>query len=447
MKYIKALLLCILACMLAMPALAQADTVTLPANLQIIREDAFKNTTSLDRVVIPEGALQIESSAFAYSSVAEVVLPESLEFIAANAFSGCSGLQLIVVRDSYAHWWCQRYSMPYQIAGEQDENPDVDIPDNIDPDDYFVEIKFSNVFQPTEWNYKASQKFAEMVTERTNGHIAITYYGQNELDCYWDSVTNAANGRLWIGLEDPSMFADYVGDCAALIGPMLYHSDDEYNHVMDSDLVDDIKARLAEENLHILDTHYTFGFRSVYTNRVITKPADLKGVKLRATSSPLFAKTVECLGATPVPMSFTECIASIPIGLIEGFEGSITTLRGAGSPYELVKKAAMTRHLINSRWLFMPEDLYQSIPKKWRDILDECAVECGIWEQQMVAQDEAAMIDVLKAYGVTFNDVDLDAFTDASAPVHEWIAEEYGADPTLSGKIMQMVRDYRRNNP
>ena len=28
------------------------------------------------------------------------------------------------------------------------------------PDDFYLEIKFSNVFQPTEWNYKASQKLA-----------------------------------------------------------------------------------------------------------------------------------------------------------------------------------------------------------------------------------------------------------------------------------------------
>ena len=49
------------------------------------------------------------------------------------------------------------------------------------PDDYYLEIKFSNVFQPTEWNYKASQKLADMITERTEGHISVTYYGQNEL--------------------------------------------------------------------------------------------------------------------------------------------------------------------------------------------------------------------------------------------------------------------------
>ena len=33
-----------------------------------------------------------------------------------------------------------------------------------------------------------------MITERTEGHITVTYYGQNELDCYGDSVTPEAGG-------------------------------------------------------------------------------------------------------------------------------------------------------------------------------------------------------------------------------------------------------------
>jgi len=311
------------------------------------------------------------------------------------------------------------------------------------PDDYYLEIKFSNVFQPTEWNYKASEKLAQMITERTEGHISVTYYGQNELDCYADSVTQAVNGSLWMGLEEPSLFADYVGDCATLIGPMLYNSDAEYNYIMESDIVAEIKERLAEENIHVLDTHYSFGFRSVVTNRDIYTPADLAGVKLRATSSALFTKTVECLGAIPTPMSFTECLSAISSGVVEGFEGSTSTLAGAGAPYELVKKVALTNHLIATRWLFMPEDLYQSIPEKWRNIIDECAVECGKWEQEMCANDEATQIENLKGHGVTWNEVDLDAFTAACAPVYDWIVEEYGADPELKDKLVAMVQEFR----
>ena len=135
-----------------------------------------------------------------------------------------------------------------------------------DADDFHIDLTYSNVFNPAEWNYKAAELFAEAVTERTEGHITVTFHGLNELDCYADSLVHAYNGDNWIGLEEPSLFAEYVGDCAVLAGPMLFTNDDEYNFVMASDVMQDITDRLAEENIHLLDTHYSFGYRSVVTN-------------------------------------------------------------------------------------------------------------------------------------------------------------------------------------
>ena len=53
--------------------------------------------------------------------------------------------------------------------------------DEASADDYYITIKFSNVFQPAEWNYKASEYLADLVKEKTDGHIILEYYGQNEL--------------------------------------------------------------------------------------------------------------------------------------------------------------------------------------------------------------------------------------------------------------------------
>lgn len=316
----------------------------------------------------------------------------------------------------------------------------------VNPDDYYVEFKFSNVFQPTEWNYKASEKFADMVNEKSEGHIKVTYYGQNELDCYADSVNQAVNGAYWIGLEQPDLFADYVGDTAVLVGPMLYANNDEYNYIMDSDPVKDIIARLADENIHILDTHYSFGFRSVVTNIPdVTTPDDLKGVKLRATSSALYTKTVEALGATAVTMGFTECLSAITSGVVEGFEGSVSTIAGAGAPYELVKNVASTNHLIATRWLFMSESVWNEMPEKYQKLMTECAYECGMWEQTSCDEDEATQIEMLKANGVVWNDVDLDAFTASMMPVFDWIVETYeGVNPDLHQKLVDLIVEYRK---
>lgn len=313
-------------------------------------------------------------------------------------------------------------------------------------EDFHMDIKFSNVFQPTEWNYKASEKLAQMITEKTEGHVTVTYYGQNELDCYGDSVTRAVNGEIWMGLEEPSLFADYVGDAAMVIAPMLYSTNAEYNYVMDSKFVADLCDKLAEQGIHVLDTHYSFGFRSVVTNLDVTKPEDLNGHVLRATSSALFSKTLECLGATANPMSFTECLQAIQSGVVEGFEGSVSTLSGAGNPYELVKKVASTNHLIATRWLFISEEAWNQIPEKYQKIIEECAYECGMWEQTSCEDDEATQIEFLKSQGVTWNDVDLDAFGAAMVPVIDWIVDEYGSTYEAYDQLVALVAEYRAKN-
>ena len=40
-------------------------------------------------------------------------------------------------------------------------------------DEFKIEIKFSNVFQPEEMNGKASEMLAEMITEKTGGVVGI----------------------------------------------------------------------------------------------------------------------------------------------------------------------------------------------------------------------------------------------------------------------------------
>ena len=61
----------------------------------------------------------------------------------------------------------------------------------------------------------------------------------------------------------------------------------------------------------------------------------------------------------------------------------------------------------------------------------------------MCAEDEDTQKAMLAEQGVTWNEVDLDAFTAACAPVYDWMVEEYGADPELKDKLVKLVQDFR----
>ena len=51
---------------------ASATSLTLPASLQNIEEEAFFGNTSIDEVILPEGIKTIGERAFAESSIASI---------------------------------------------------------------------------------------------------------------------------------------------------------------------------------------------------------------------------------------------------------------------------------------------------------------------------------------------------------------------------------------
>lgn len=95
-----------------------ASTLSLPGELGIIEEEAFAGATSLDTVVVPEGTTQIQSRAFADSTLTKIQLPASIAFIAEDAFDGCTELVATVNRDSYAHQYCMDNGINYRLVEE-----------------------------------------------------------------------------------------------------------------------------------------------------------------------------------------------------------------------------------------------------------------------------------------------------------------------------------------
>lgn len=93
-------------------AFAEENIIFLPDGLQVIEEAAFSRTVSIQKVVVPEGTLEIESKAFAQSSIEEIDLPNSIEYIADDAFENCDNLWVDAPSDSYAFEWCTENGIP-----------------------------------------------------------------------------------------------------------------------------------------------------------------------------------------------------------------------------------------------------------------------------------------------------------------------------------------------
>ena len=81
---------------------AFADTLTLPAAIKTIEEEAFCGDSSLDEVVLPEGATTIGKRAFADSSLKRIDIPGTVTEIADDAFAGTTDLTIHAEAGTYA---------------------------------------------------------------------------------------------------------------------------------------------------------------------------------------------------------------------------------------------------------------------------------------------------------------------------------------------------------
>ena len=187
--------------------------------------------------------------------------------------------------------------------------------ENKPANDKKIVLKLSHVFSPDEQLYKSMELVAGRIKEKTNGRVEIQCYGQNQLACYKDGLEQVANGANFISVEDPSYLGDYVPDFKPLVGPMLYQSYDEYAKMIETPLVKDMVAKAEKKGIKVLALDYVFGFRNLITNKVITKPEDLKGMKLRTPGSKLFIDTINAMGATATSLPFSETLSGVSQGV------------------------------------------------------------------------------------------------------------------------------------
>ena len=307
-------------------------------------------------------------------------------------------------------------------------------------DDYKLTLKLSHVFSPAEDLTKFMDEVAGIIKKKTDGAINIQTFPQAQIATYKDGMEQVVRGANFISVEDPSYVGDYVPDFKALVGPMLYDTYDEYsNLVRNTKLVADMKKAAEAKGIKILALDYVFGFRSVITDKEVTKPQDLKGVKIRTPGSKLFIDTLTAMGATATPLPWGETLSAVSQGVVDGLEGSEFTNLGT-KVYEVRKKVALTRHFLGTCGVYISTEVWNKIPAKYQKIVADEFDAGALRMIETMKGKHGAVVKELESYGVKFNEVDKQAFKDATARIYKEIP---GLSPNMYENLVGELKKIR----
>ena len=291
-------------------------------------------------------------------------------------------------------------------------------------------LRMSHVFAPNEQLTKSLQIVADNIRARTNGAIDIQHYPQSQLAVYKEGVEQVARGADFISVEDPSYIGDYVPNFNALVGPMLYNTFEEYQYLIQTDLVKGWVKELEEKSrIKVLALDFIFGFRNLQTNKVIVTPADLRGLKIRVPNSKLFIDTLNAMGAVATPIGFAETLSAVQQGVVDGLEGTMDAYGTNGSA-EVAKNMAMTQHFLGTCGAYINVDLFNSLPLKYQIIIQEEFTKGAAHMNSEITNNYESTKARLEAQGHKFNEVDVDAFAKTVEKVY---TEMQGVTPGIYG--------------
>ncbi len=303
-----------------------------------------------------------------------------------------------------------------------------------------VTISIGHVCGEGESVNVACLAFKEYVEEKSGGNISVEIFPNGVLGSDEAMIESVIMGTLGMEIPSTAVLTTYSEQFNILSLPYLFPDSESAFKAVNGELGDYLNEQLKGKG--ITNLAYNFGGTRNMTNntRPITSVADLKGLKMRVMSSPIYIDFFKLLGANPTPMSFGEVYTGLQQGTIVGQENPASLIYESKFN-EVQKYMSITEHVFDICGILINTDLYNSLTDAQRAIVDE-GVKTKLSEYQIdlsITQDQDYINNIEKD-GTAVNyltDEAKEEFKEAVAPLYD----EY--KKILGDKVFDLVEQYR----
>lgn len=271
--------------------------------------------------------------------------------------------------------------------------------------------------------------FAELVKEKSGGTVEVQIYPNNSLSS--SDLEAAQSGVADFVQKPPSTASDLDPRCGAFDAPYIY---EDLAHVeatfdFNSEPMQSFNNVLKDNNLIFLGALHS-GNRQLTCNKPIYSPADLSGVKIRVVSSDLYISLLTAMGATAVPMAWSEVVTSLLTNVIDGQENPIFAAE-ENNLYEVQDYMMLTNHMPTNSGLFMNYGVWSSLSENQQNAIIEAMQESRRTYDTYAADfNTEALKSLQEEHGMTIIDedsgLDIEAFRAAGDQVREEYADTWG---------------------
>ena len=283
-----------------------------------------------------------------------------------------------------------------------------------------AEIKFalSTSQNATDPLAIAMEEAAVRIEERTNGEIDVTVYPSSQLGSDNDVLEQIRNGAAIAVLVDAGRLAPFKKELGILSAPYLVDDWTQYAAITASEPYLAWVEDLADTSgLRLLNYNWFQGTRQMFTKTPVTSAADLSGVRVRTIDAPGWLATVNAMGATAVPMAWSEVYSALQLGAIDGAEAQLTGAYGI-KLHEVTGNLAFTNHVQLVTGLTTSEAWFSGLTPEQQTIVSEELAQAGDDASAATVAKGEEVLAEMKAGGMVVNEVNPEEFRELTAGVY-----------------------------
>lgn len=272
-----------------------------------------------------------------------------------------------------------------------------------------------------------AEKFAELVAAKTNGAVVINVAGSEQLGNDVAMLTSLRTGVLDFTINSQGATGGIVPEINALGLPFLFNDTATAYALLQGEIGDNLKRRMADKGLIALDW-WDNGIRHISNSKKpIEKPSDLAGMKIRTPADAMTVDIFRALGAATEQIAFSELYIALQQGVVDGQENPLANI-SSSKLYEVNPYISLSAHKWESTPFLMSRMVQSRLGEAELKAIAEAAAEAGNLQRDLMRQaDEKHLKEFETNNKVQVNKVDRTAFREATAGVAgQWKEKPFG---------------------
>ncbi|MCS2148341.1 TRAP transporter substrate-binding protein [Scandinavium manionii] len=280
-----------------------------------------------------------------------------------------------------------------------------------------VTLKLAHNLERSHVVHQAFEQMAKEVKQLSDGKMTIRIYPSSQMGSARETMELLQNGALDMTKGSASDLESFDNIYAIYNLPYLFKDQKHFDNVVFGNVGKEIMGSSKDKGFFALSA-YIAGTRSFYAKKPITKPEDLKGLKIRVQASPTTLRMVELMGGSPTPISFGEVYTAMQQGVVDGAENNVPSWVQTRH-IEIAKVFSEDEHSSIPDFLVISTKTWNKLTPEQQQILSKAAKDSEVWQQKAWAGVEAETRAQAKAMGGTFVTVDKAPFRAAVQPLYD----------------------------